>query len=216
MILVCFPHYTAGGLLCDILTHSVSGIADNGGIKNTEHGYLKIGDSDSVQQSLDLEQFNKKFEELKDTNKVFGTHCWAEYLPCEKFNTVINITTQTNKSKVYRWSRAFYHYFKKSIPWQITDPMHLIDKQRETAKNYVIPQINSTKANVINIEFEDIVDSTHWFNSIFKDYSFAKTMQNWKNNNQFLYDNDFWNSEPVIRFREAEYEVSTGQRYYYE
>lgn len=216
MILVCFPHYTAGGLLCDILTNSVSGIANNGGINNTEHNYLKIGDSDSVQQSLDLDQFNKKFEKLKHTSTVFGTHCWAEYLPCEKFDTVINLTTQTNKSKVYRWSRAFYHYFTKSTPWQINDPMQLIDKQRETAKNYVIPQINSTKSNVINIEFEDIVDSTHWFESVFSEYSFIESVKNWKNNNQFLYDKDFWNSEPVIRFREAEYEITTGQYYYYE
>ena len=216
MILVCFPHYTAGGLICDILTNSVSGIANNGGLNNTAHNYLKIGDSDSVQQSLDLDQFNKKFEELKHTITVFGTHCWAEYLPCEKFDTVINLTTQTNKSKVYRWSRAFYHYFTKSTPWQIDDPMKLIDKQRETAKNYVIPQINSTKPNVINIEFEDIVDSTHWFESVFAEYSFIESLENWKNNNQFLYNKDFWNSEPVVRFREAEYEIITGQHYYYE
>lgn len=216
MILVCFPHYTAGGLLCDILTNSVSGIANNGGLNNPAHSYLKVGDSDSVQQSLDLVQFNKKFQELKSRSTVFGTHCWAEYLPCEKFDTVFNLTTQTNKSKVYRWGRAFHHYFTKSTPWQINDQMQRIDKQRETAKNYVIPQINSTKSNVINIEFEDIVDSSHWFKSAFSGYSFNESVENWKNNNQFLYDKDFWNSEPVIRFREAEYEIITGQQYYYE
>lgn len=217
MILVCFPHYTAGGLLCDIFTNLTSAVLENGGLANPAHSNLKIGDSNTVQQSLDLSQFNKKLEKkIKDKNTVFGTHCWAEYLPCEKFDTVINVTTQTNKSKIYRWSRAFYHYFEKSTPWQIDDRIQLIDKQRETAKNYVTPQVNSTKSNVINIEFEDIVEQTFRFKSVFSEYSYIKFIKNWKNSNQFLYDKDFWNSVPVVRFREAEYEIITGQHYYYE
>jgi hypothetical protein len=216
MILVCFPHYTAGGLLCDIFTNTKSVVESHGGLGNTVHSNLKVGDSESVQRSLDLNEFNKKFEELKDTKTVFGTHCWAEYLPCEKFDTVINVTTQTNKSKIYRWSRAFYHYYIQSMPWQIDDRKQLIDKQRETAKNYFIPQVNSTKSNVINIEFEDIVEETSWFRSVFLEYPFIEFVKNWKNNNQFLYSRDFWNSTPVDRFREAEYEIITGQHYYYE
>ena len=216
MILVCFPHYTAGGLMCDILSNHISQFSKEGGIQSKEHQLLKIGDSDTVQTSVDLEKFNNKLDYHKKQYSVFGTHCWAGSLPCEKFDFVVNITTQTNKSKLYRWARAYYHYYLSSNPWQIDNKKEIIDKQRETAKNYLIPQVTANADNVINIEFEDIVDTSNFFKTTFANYPFEKQMQNWKKVNKFLYKNNFWISTPIERIREAEYEVKTNQRWVYE
>ena len=54
MKLVCFPHYTCGGLLCDILNDTFSNIGTNGGINNIHHSIGKIGDVDTVQTNFDL------------------------------------------------------------------------------------------------------------------------------------------------------------------
>jgi hypothetical protein len=44
MNLICFPHYTCGGLLCDIMEDTMSEFADNGGIASPTHNVGKIGD----------------------------------------------------------------------------------------------------------------------------------------------------------------------------
>ena len=60
MKLVCFPHYTAGGLLCDILQGKFSVIGTNNGINSNEHSLGKIGDSDTVYTDFDAEILTRK------------------------------------------------------------------------------------------------------------------------------------------------------------
>jgi hypothetical protein len=53
MNLICFPHYTCGGLLCDILNGTFSEITSDGGVNSIGHGLGKIGDSDTVMIDYD-------------------------------------------------------------------------------------------------------------------------------------------------------------------
>jgi hypothetical protein len=214
MILITFPHYTSGGLLCDMIDDTMSVTGSNGGLQNYSHNLLKVGKFDSiVQNSIDLAVFEEKFNSCQDA-KVAGTHCNPNALPCEWFEKVINITTQTYNSKVYRWARAYYHYYLTSGPWE-QKGIKWIDKARSTAKLYLEPNLLCKKPNVINVEFEDIVNSSSYFRNIIKDHSFDQQFEKWKSNNEFLYAGNFHTSEPVIFFKQAEYEVMTGRHFVY-
>lgn len=215
MNLICFPHYTCGGLLCDILSGTFSDVHQvTRGLNSFNHSIGNIGDSDSIFEDYDQEEFLKKLSTIKsDKNVYIGTHCWPGKLDINKFNRVICITTMTNRSRVYRWARAFYHYYNRSEPWQLVG-IDLIDKQRETAKNYIKPfkPVDDT----INIEFSDIVENTLAFQKLVEDCDYIKSLSRWKEINNFLYHDNFWNSTPVQRYHEAEYELALNQRYAYE
>ena len=122
MNLICFPHYTCGGLLCDILSDKLSSVDTNrGAISSLEHSIGKIGDSDSVLADFDTLAFLNALDNLKlDNNTYVGTHCWPGNINTNRFNNVICITTTTHRSRVYRWARCFYHYYQKSKPWQLS------------------------------------------------------------------------------------------------
>ena len=81
---------------------------------------------------------------------------------------ILIITTTTSRSKIYRWTRANYHYYEKSVPWQSTHGMDRIDKERETAKNYLKPFLPVFGANTVNIEFSEIVEQTPQFLNLVK------------------------------------------------
>ena len=66
MNLICFPHYTCGGLLCDILSNTFSPIDKNGGIKSIEHNIGKIGDTPTVLTEFDTADLNNRLSNLKD------------------------------------------------------------------------------------------------------------------------------------------------------
>jgi hypothetical protein len=213
MKLICFPHYTAGGLLCDVLTDQFSSIHKNKGIDSFNHLLGKIGDSDSIFTEFDPEELLKSLTKLnlKD-NDYAGTHCWPGKIDLTMFNEVICITTMTHRSKVYRWARAFYHYYADSKPWSVTG-IDLIDKQRETAKNYL--KAFEPVDGAINIEFSEIVDVNTRFKNLVVDHSYEKSIERWKHINDFLYHKDFWNSTPVQRFYEAELETLLATDYVY-
>ena len=64
MILITFPHYTSGGLLCDMIDDTMSVTGSNGGLQNYSHNLLKVGKFDSiVQNSIDLAVFEEKFND---------------------------------------------------------------------------------------------------------------------------------------------------------
>jgi hypothetical protein len=212
--LVCFPHYTCGGLLVDILSDTFSPIHPfNNGISSVAHSIGKIGDSDTVLTDFDATQFIDKLNRLKlSDDEWIGTHCWPGNIDLSTFNQVICVTTMTYRSRIYRWARAFYHYYLNSSPWQLSD-MHLVDKQRETAKNYVVPF--SPVPGAINIEFSEIVENNIQFQHLVNGHNADASLDRWKEINKFLYDNNFWQSVPVQRYYEAELELTLGQSYVY-
>jgi hypothetical protein len=214
--IVCFPHYAAGGLLCDILSNVYSELGDHGGIGSNNHEFGKIGDSAEIFDNYDPETLLATVnQQANDKHAWIGTHCWPGLLDPAQLNQIIVVTTATQRSKLYRWIRAYYHYYEKSEPWQTVSGMDRLDKERETAKNYIKPFLPVAGKNVINIEFAEIVDETPQFCNLIANYSASAHMERWKKLNTFLYHSDLWNSAPVKRFYEAELEVNLNQHYIY-
>ena len=91
--------------------------------------------------------------------------------------------------------------------------MNLVDKQRETAKNYVVPF--SPVPGVINIEFSEIVENNMQFQHLVNGHNADASLDRWKEINKFLYADDFWQSVPVQRYYEAELELSLARPYVY-
>jgi len=213
--LICFPHYTCGGLLCDILSDTFSPLHTNGGVDGVHHSVGKIGDASTVFTDYNPQEVmnNIATMDLPDHSWI-GTHCWPGKLPLDQFDQVIVITTTTFKSKIYRWARAHYHYF---IPtWQTFSGMELIDKARETAKNYVVPFAPVvSKSNVINIEFADVVETTPEFYYAINNRDCSMHIDRWKKVNSFLYSSTFWQSETVQYFYQAEMEINLDRYYRY-
>ena len=214
--LICFPHYTCGGLLCDIMTDSFSPMGPNGGIASIQHSMGKIGDTNTVMFDYKPEEFMQTLssKNLVD-NTWIGTHCWPGHLPLDQFNKVLIVTTTTFKSKIYRWARAHYHYF--SSEWKSIIGMELLDKSRETAKNYLVPfEPVLSGPNVLNVEFADIVETTQEFCYAINYQEYIRHMTRWKEVNYFLYVEDFWKSDIVKHFYQAELEVNLQRYYRYE
>jgi hypothetical protein len=214
MNLICFPHYTCGGLLCDIMTDKFSVTAPNGGIASIEHSIGKIGDSASILTDYDVDNFMYAIKDMP-VDSWIGTHCHPEKLPLDKFDRVIVVTTMTYRSKIYRWMRAYYHYFLPQ--WVNLSGMSRTDKIRETAKNYVTPFCPVLNcSNVENLEFFDVVESSAEFTYITRGHNISKHMTRWANINNFLYSTDMWNTLEVTEFAKAEHELYLNRYYRYE
>lgn len=211
--LVSFPHYTCGALLCDILNDRVSPMGDRGSIQSPEHSLGKIGDTDTVQTAFDQEIFFEKLKTVDKSDLWVGTHVHPNLDISQKFDKIITITTATHRSKIYRWSRVYHHYFKPT--WQELSGMALIDKARETAKNYLVAFDPVIQPNVINLEFADVVDCTEEFLSVVQGHNLTVSMTRWKTVNSFLYDSNFWNSFEVKSFYQAEFEQHHKRYYLY-
>jgi hypothetical protein len=216
--LICFPHYTAGGLLCDILSNTYSPIDENGGIQSIAHSIGKIGDTDTVLTDFDPAKFMSTLaKKTLDNDAWVGTHCWPGSLPVEQFNKIIVISTSTYRSKIYRWLRAYNHYFLNSRKLLNLTGMERIDKLRETAKNYLVP-FNPvlTAPNIFNIEFADIVENTAEFSFVNNNVDTGKHLHRWQQINNFLYDPNLWNNELVKIFYQAEHETLLKRYYIYD
>lgn len=214
MKLVSFPHYTCGGLLCDMLNHTFSSVGSNGGIQSIEHAIGKIGDSPDVMEEFDSETFLKHMQKHA-TQQWIGTHCWLGKIDLRQVEQVINVTTETYRSRMYRWIRAYHLYYVKSDPWQGLIGIDGIDKQRETAKNYLRAFRCIHDPAVINLEFADVVETNaSMFKVVGQDVSHH--LKRWQQINAFLYSQDLWSSPAARRFHEAEHEVALQQRYIYE
>lgn len=212
MKIVSFPHYTCGGLLCEILNDTFSPATSIGSIDGIQHKMAKIGDSASVFVDFDKKQLLDKLKEA-DTDSWIGTHCWLGNMVSDDFQ-VINITTATYRSRLYRWTRAWYHMFVKTEPWQNLDGMTAIDKQRETAKNYVPSFDPVHRDNFVNLEFADVVECTPAFVHLV-DRSIDRHIDRWRTINHFLYKDDVWTALPAQRLHEAEYELKLRKAYVY-
>ena len=219
MNLICFPHYTCGGLLTDIFNQTFSKVASNGGISSINHSLGKIGDSATVFDNYNTEKFSLAISQLQNVVKKdewISTHCWPGILDISIFEQVLSVTTTTYRSKLYRWMRAYYHYYEKSDPWLSVSDQSRIDKERETAKNYLVPYLPSDSKNIINIEFAEIVETSKEFLKLTNGLKIDKHMDRWKLINHFLYNDKIWNSTPYRRFYEAELETQLDRYYVYE
>lgn len=217
MNLICFPHYTCGGLLCDVFNETWSDIAPNGGINSIHHSLGKIGDADTVLTNYDPQQLMDGLKNLQCSDHTWiGTHCWPGKLDLGLFDQVIVVTTTTFRSKLYRWVRAYHHYYLDSEPWTQTQAQARIDKERETAKNYVIAFEPVSHACVTNIEFAEIVDTTTQFRKLVGQHPVDQHLARWQNINSFLYRPDLWTSTAAQRFYEAELEINLRQHYVYQ
>lgn len=213
--LVCFPHYTAGGLVCDILGETFSPVGSNGGINSINHSLGKIGDTATVLTDFDQQAFDQLTQGLAPGTWV-GTHCWAGLLDVEKYGHIINITTATHRSRVYRWMRAYRHYFAKTWDLESMTAMEQTDKLRETAKNYLKSFDPVTAANVVNIEFADIVENTQEFLSAMGNKPLSAHVDRWQKINDFLYTENLWNNPLVLAYYQAEMEQAHNRYYIYE
>jgi hypothetical protein len=216
--IVCFPHYTCGGLLCDILNGTFSEIAPNGGVNSIGHSLGKIGDSTTVMINYDQEMFLNMFEKLKlqCTGDWIGTHCWPGRLDLSIAEQVIVVTTTTFRSKLYRWIRAYHHYYLKSDPWISVSGQQRIDKERETAKNYLIAFEPVFQPNVVNIEFAEVVENSVQFQNLTAHCDIGQHLDRWRKINSFLYNSNIWSSTAFQRFYEAESEVCLNKHYVYQ
>jgi hypothetical protein len=215
--LVSFPHYTCGGLLCDILNGTVSKISSyNGGIHSYQHNLGKIGDNDTVFDDFDQDVF---FEKLKDCNDShwIGTHCWLGNTSLDSMDKVLNITTATYKSRLYRWIRSVKHYYIPSEPWQSQKTVqNYRDKAVSTAKNYLIPFRPIESDKVINIEFSDVVELKPEFVNFISEHDWKESIDRWQKQNSFLYEPDLLKSFEAEVYHEAEHEVNLNNYYVYE
>jgi hypothetical protein len=213
--LVCFPHYTCGALMCDIMLNKMSPMGANGAIQSIEHKQGKINDTDTI-STVDPQKFQNRINYLRSNNLLFdwiGTHAWPGQLPIEQFDKVLVITTATNRSKIYRWSRAYRHYFLPT--WGEMAAQDLVDKARETAKNYLIPFDPVFADNVVNLEFADVVDCTAEFMNLIQGKDYQNSLSRWQEVNSFLRASDFWNSNEVKFFYQAEVEQQLKKYYVY-
>jgi hypothetical protein len=214
MKIVSFPHYTCGGLLCDILNDTFSPVAENGGIDSIHHNIGKIGDH-AIYSDFDFDLFLQKVKNSNHADSWIGTHCWLGNVDTAELQQIINVTTVTYHSRLYRWIRAYHHHYLHSADWQNLSGFEQIDKQRETAKEYTTAFLPIDRAGVVNIEFADIVNVSAAFTRLVKK-DVANHINRWRDLNSFLYSDLLWSSTPAQRFYEAEYEILSNQRYVYE
>lgn len=216
MNLICFPHYTCGGLLCDIFNNMFSEPNPHGGLGNFYHRVGGIGDTATVMTEYHAETLIKKLEQYKDTDYYIGTHCWPGRLDLNQFKKTIIVTTTTFRSKAYRWIRAYHHYFSKSDPWLEVSGQSRIDKERETAKNYLESFLPVNHAQCCNIEFSEVVDDTTEFRHLVGCCDVERHINRWRDLNNFLYSPSLWNSAPIQRLHEAEFEFNLNRYYAYQ
>jgi hypothetical protein len=199
--------------MCDILNNTFSPIANNGGVNSIHHNIGKIGDH-NIYLDFNVATLLAQLKDFQYTDVWFGTHCWLGSQDLSNFNQVINITTVTYKSRLYRWIRAYHHYYSNSQPWQHLQGMQEIDKQRETAKDYIPAFLPVNHNRVKNIEFADVVEcQTSFIDLLPKHYHIH--VERWQSINSFLYQPNVWQSTAATRFYEAEYEVLSNQSYCY-
>lgn len=196
MNLVCFPNYTCGAILCDILNIESSQIGLNNNFYSANHNRAKIKKVNNYDGTdfnpEELYSQTNQITHLELKNKWIGTHCWPGMFDTARYSQVINITTSTRLSRIYRYARIFYttiagKFPGKPYPHRPND-IHLY--------NTGFKKIESP--NTINIEFEDWVNLTCEVETILLSLSNAKSNKHfyqrrnvWLQVNDFLYDQRF-------------------------
>lgn len=208
MKLVCFSNNTAGGLLCDLLNHKRSKL-DGYKVASYNHGCFKVGDSQTIQTSVDVGKWRSRVIRFAHSDEWFGTHLHPTAIPdITLFDKVVAITTCTRESKLYRWLRYYNGWFKNTYPnWVETDELDQIDQIRILAKK-VFPTFDPVDG-CINVEFSDIV-SGNFIRSQSLDLDFFAA---WQERNYWMYDST--KSWAEKRFDEAEWEIVNCKPFVY-
>jgi hypothetical protein len=219
MNLVCYPHYAAGGLICNILNQPPdSGSHISSTVENLEH-FLFIGDNWTVYDDFDVADFELKRQEvLKHYRPIrpwLGTHCHPQPLDTSTFVHVVTINTESIESQLFRWLRAYNLYFKPQ--WTEYSGIERQDLMRETAKSYLKPFYKTNRNNIHNIELHDIVKTTAKFirlcNTLSNNPDLTK-VDKWLEGNSFLVN--YQSTPEYDSFMQADYEVSTQEHYEYQ
>jgi hypothetical protein len=213
--LVCYPHYAAGGLVCNILNKQPNtGVTSATLLGHGEHE-LFIGDSQDVFDNYSVELFNQKYQlSVNQATSLTwqGTHCHPKLLNPDMFESILSITTASIKSKLYRWIRVYNLYFAQR--WAQLSHEQQDNKMRATVKSYLVPFYQCEHPNAVNLEFSDIVEKTPRFTRLCRhlvgNCELTKVDQ-WLEHNSFL--NNFTNTKEYEFFMQAEYEISTQQSY---
>jgi len=194
----------------------MSEFADNGGLASPTHNVGKIGDSVDIFTDYNVDEFMNRVQPWMESSRWIGTHCWPGPLPLDQFEFVINITTTTYASKIYRWYRAYELLF--SPAWQHLSGEELVDQIKQKAKFYLKAAEPVIASNVLNLEFADVVHQTEELAQALDRGRVARNSSNphltrWAEQNKFLYQNDIWNSTAVKSFFHAEFETNLGRNY---
>jgi hypothetical protein len=134
----------------------------------------------------------------------------------DQFEFVINVTTTTYASKIYRWYRAYQLFF--SPMWQHLSGEELVDQIIVKAKFYLRPAEPVVAPNVLNLEFADVVHQTEELAQALDRGRVVRSQSNphltrWAEQNKFLYQNDIWNSTAAKSFFHAEFETNLARGY---
>lgn len=204
MKLVCFANNTGGGLVCNLLNSNYDLRPCHGPYDVTSDKSHKfcVGDTASIQTSLDVTQWEQLIKKNKNDNNWLGTHLHPSIIPDPTiFDEIIAITTTSRISKLYRWLRYYHGLLPRLDPdWKESNNIESIDKIRCLAYN--IFEEFMPHSSCTNIEFQDIISG-----KFVREYNLnIEYFQNWKERNPWLYPIDY-SSYPVLRFDEAEYEI---------
>jgi hypothetical protein len=136
--------------------------------------------------------------ELTDNLKIkkhrwIGTHCWPGLIETQpRYDKVINITTTTKLSRIYRFARVFYTMTAGLFPG-VPKP-----KKPDDIFNWNQGFDVVIKDNLINIEFENWVNLTCEVKDSLLSLSLAPNDKHllqrrkvWTEINDFLYDKRF-------------------------
>ena len=180
MKLVCFPNYTGGALVCDLLNNKTSPFRGSV-IASIDHSVFKIGDKGfGVLRECDQAIWSTKVNKFKDFTSWFGTHCHPSIIKLNDFDEIISITTESEQSKWYRFLRAYYIYFEGHI-----NNIEMLDGLIER----IFDEFES-HPECKNIEFEDIVNG-----KFVEEYNLnIEHFNEWKGLNSWLYSE----SDPLL------------------
>lgn len=190
MNIITVGSYCAGGIVADLL-NGVRSPFETSVIKSRWNHILKAKADDAlIPVHLVLPEYTaewiEKTERLvqKEWTKglYFGTHQPPHIIPnLDSFEHVINITTNTNKSRFYRFLR---HYYVEINGQKIMKPEAMSDIEGMIYICKFDPSWSDYDApNVTNIEFEDIAEG-RFCDSINGD---QEHMAIWKRKNSYLF-----------------------------
>lgn len=188
MNIITVGSFCAGGILSDLLNGERSPF-ETAVIKSRWNHILKIADYQSVLH-ITLPEHTKEWLERTEKllqkdwtkGKYFGTHQPSHLIPnIESFEHVINVTTNSDKSRFYRFLRHYYV--------EINGQKMIQEHARDEIKNMInfckfdTDWIDYDAPNITNLELEDIVEGK-FCDSINGD---KEHMEKWKKRNHFIF-----------------------------
>jgi hypothetical protein len=196
MNLICFPNYTCGAILCDILNKESSQVGKNNNFYSAKHNYGKIPANTYNGKEYDPKLLYDKTLRLDNVQQLkgawIGTHCWPGLIDNTLYENIICISTENRNSKIYRFARVFYTMVAGRWPDQPKP------QKPKDIMYYNAPFEKVHKSNIINIEFEHWVNLTPQVEDVllrlagheYKNHFIARRKK-WIEINDFLYDQRF-------------------------